>query len=150
VDPRDGQLRARRRASKIEFESLATTVEPAFELAGNCAKAYEQAPPRVRRRFNQQLFERLLIEDEEVARAGLGEVLPDLLDRAYVNALVREASNPGALSSGRDSNKTTEVRPGRLELPPRIRGTRPSTLRVYQFRHRRVVAGDYRPGKGGA
>ena len=30
------------------------------------------------------------------------------------------------------------VRPGRLELPPRLRRTRPSTLRVYQFRHRRV------------
>ena len=40
------------------------------------------------------------------------------------------------------------MRPGRLELPPRIRGTRPSTLRVYQFRHRRVVAGDYRRGMG--
>jgi hypothetical protein len=31
-----------------------------------------------------------------------------------------------------------KVRPGRLELPPRLRRTRPSTLRVYQFRHRRV------------
>jgi NYN domain len=30
------------------------------------------------------------------------------------------------------------VRPGRLELPPRVSRTRPSTLRVYQFRHRRV------------
>jgi hypothetical protein len=31
------------------------------------------------------------------------------------------------------------MRPGRLELPPRLHGTRPSTLRVYQFRHRRVA-----------
>jgi hypothetical protein len=30
------------------------------------------------------------------------------------------------------------MRPGRLELPPRLHRTRPSTLRVYQFRHRRV------------
>ena len=37
------------------------------------------------------------------------------------------------------------VRPGRLELPRTIRSTRPSTLRVYQFRHRRVAA-DYRAG----
>src|SRR3954447_6213841 len=33
------------------------------------------------------------------------------------------------------------VRPGRLELPPGIPRTRPSTLRVYQFRHRRVCGG---------
>jgi hypothetical protein len=32
------------------------------------------------------------------------------------------------------------VRPGRLELPRALRPTRPSTLRVYQFRHRRVTA----------
>ena len=32
------------------------------------------------------------------------------------------------------------MRPGRLELPRTIRSTRPSTLRVYQFRHRRVTA----------
>jgi hypothetical protein len=37
-----------------------------------------------------------------------------------------------------ESSTTEEVRPGRLELPPGIRRTRPSTLRVYQFRHRRV------------
>src|SRR5918998_5236794 len=36
------------------------------------------------------------------------------------------------------------MRPGRLELPRAIRPTRPSTLRVYQFRHRRVAAADYR------
>jgi hypothetical protein len=32
------------------------------------------------------------------------------------------------------------VRPGRFELPRSKRTTRPSTLRVYQFRHRRVAA----------
>jgi hypothetical protein len=30
------------------------------------------------------------------------------------------------------------MRPGRVELPPLFPGTRPSTLRVYQFRHSRV------------
>jgi hypothetical protein len=30
------------------------------------------------------------------------------------------------------------MRPGRFELPRPKRATRPSTLRVYQFRHRRV------------
>src|SRR5205807_4583170 len=38
------------------------------------------------------------------------------------------------------------MRPGRLELPPRIRGTRPSTLRVYQFRHRRLLPRIIGPG----
>src|SRR3954447_21591799 len=41
-----------------------------------------------------------------------------------------------------------EVRPGRLELPRGKPPTRPSTLRVYQFRHRRVNGADYRPGTG--
>ena len=37
------------------------------------------------------------------------------------------------------------MRPRRLELPRTNRSTRPSTLRVYQFRHRRV-GGQYSPG----
>ena len=43
--------------------------------------------------------------------------------------LSRKTAIAGTLSS---------VRPGRLELPRAIRPTRPSTLRVYQFRHERV------------
>jgi hypothetical protein len=39
-----------------------------------------------------------------------------------------------------------KVRPGRLELPRGLRPTRPSTLRVYQFRHRRGEP-DYRPAR---
>src|SRR2546423_12645934 len=45
-----------------------------------------------------------------------------------------------ALSLTAQARQTEEVRPGRLELPRTMRSTRPSTLRVYQFRHRRVVA----------
>jgi hypothetical protein len=40
------------------------------------------------------------------------------------------------------------MRPRRLELPRTIRSTRPSTLRVYQFRHRRV-GGQYRDARAG-
>jgi hypothetical protein len=39
------------------------------------------------------------------------------------------------------------MRPRRLELPRTNRSTRPSTLRVYQFRHRRV-GGQYSRGEG--
>lgn len=53
----------------MEFESLARTVEQAFEIAGNCARAYEEAPAHARRLFNQQLFKRLLLDEEEVADA---------------------------------------------------------------------------------
>ena len=92
----------------------------------------------------------MFVEDDEVAEVELGEAIPDLMDRDYVAQLRREAANPGALSNGRGSSKALLVRPGRLELPRTIRSTRPSTLRVYQFRHRRVVAGDYRRGVGSA
>jgi len=59
---------------------------------------YEQAPPRVRRLFNQRLFKRVFVEDDEVAEVELGEAIPDLMDRDYVAQLRREAANPGALS----------------------------------------------------
>jgi hypothetical protein len=39
------------------------------------------------------------------------------------------------------------VRPRGLEPPRTIQSTRPSTLRVYQFRHRRV-GGQYSPAQG--
>ena len=38
------------------------------------------------------------------------------------------------------------VRPRGLEPPRTIKSTRPSTLRVYQFRHRRWKGGQYSPG----
>src|SRR3954451_17950292 len=57
--------------------------------------------------------------------------------RGLSKSLLRVA--PGALCAC-TSSTTNEVRPGRLELPPGIRRTRPSALRVYQFRHRRVDA----------
>ena len=40
------------------------------------------------------------------------------------------------------------MRPGRLELPRPKRATRPSTLRVYQFRHRRLWEGEYSHDRG--
>jgi site-specific DNA recombinase len=101
---------------EMEFESLARTVEQAFEIAGNCARAYEEAPAHVRRLLNQQLFKRLLVEDEGVADAEPGEVIPGLLDRRYVIRQAREASNPDPLFDGRGSNKAIEVRAGELEL----------------------------------
>jgi hypothetical protein len=59
------------------------------------------------------------------------------------------ATNSAARRRRSQTRKTphcgaSPVRPGRLELPRAIRPTRPSTLRVYQFRHRRVTAADYR------
>src|SRR5215211_2619211 len=46
--------------------------------------------------------------------------------------------NPGPESRETPCRRGCYMRPGRLELPPHISGTRPSTLRVYQFRHRRL------------
>ncbi len=88
-----------------------------------------------------QLVGRHLIDVHDMLRTELAE-LRDILGQVRDGALgpgradVLAGTTEGPAGAGPSS-----VRPRGLEPPRPIRVTRPSTLRVYQFRHRRVGRG---------
>ncbi len=127
-------------------------LEEALALLADPKIAYAQATPHTRRLLNQTLFTALLILDDEVAES---EQTPwvDALHRLAQTATrppsgsqnrpelprPRPRKGRGPLLGGRDLNDVEMVRPSGLEPPRTVKSTRPSTLRVYQFRHERRV-----------
>ena len=53
-------------ATEMMFESVEQCLKKAYALIGNLRAAYLEATPRTRRLMNQALFERILVDDEDV------------------------------------------------------------------------------------
>jgi site-specific DNA recombinase len=152
-------------AIAADFRAAETNLHKALTRAGDCQSAYDEATGRMRRQFNLAFFKRLIIHDEATVAGELAEpwdvILGDELRRAVAaqeaedlkDAIERaereqaqrprepEVVHAGTTTAAPDwgggwsPNKL--VRPSGLEPPPRLHRTRPSTLRVYQFRHGR-------------
>jgi repressor LexA len=152
-------------AIAADFKTAETNLERALARAGDCQAAYREATDRMRRQFNLAFFKRLIISDEGAVSGELAEpwdvILGEELRRAVA---VREAESlkdaieqaernkkrhprepelalVGATAAATDSgdgwSPNILVRPSGLEPPRTVKSTRPSTLRVYQFRHGR-------------
>jgi hypothetical protein len=124
--------------------------------------AYAEATPHGRRLLNQAIFRKLLILEEWVSGAEHEPLIAELhrLARsaapkdarsrtapagslAALRAIEKEAGNGRGprFSGGHGLHNVKMVRSSGLEPPRAIRPTRPSTLRVYQFRHDRRRGG---------
>src|SRR5690348_9476307 len=68
------------------------TIEQALLLLGNCATAYRNAPPNLRRRLNQALFTALLVDEDGEVRADTAEYLETLVD---ASAATENDRSPG-------------------------------------------------------
>jgi site-specific DNA recombinase len=160
-------------AIAADFKAAETNLHRALDRAGDCQAAYRDASDRMRRQFNLAFFKRLLIHDEgtvsgelaepwdvilgeELRRAAAtreAEGLKDAIERAQREKEQRppepESVLVGAVAAAPDwgdgLSPNILVRPSGLEPPRGKLPTRPSTLRVYQFRHGRR-AGEYSPG----
>ena len=104
-------------ATELQSEDVSRTAQRAVAMAPNCQRAYVEAPASVRRYFNQTLFERLFVVEDEVERSEPTEVGRALFELDGRDRLARNATNPRSLPCGQSSNSETRVRPGRLELP---------------------------------
>jgi site-specific DNA recombinase len=152
-------------AIAADFRTAETNLNRALDRAADCQLAYREATGRMRRQFNLAFFKRLIISDEGIVSGELAEpwdvILAEELHRAVaareaesLTEAIEEAqrnkkrhpSEPGlalvgataaapALGDGWSPNIL--VRPSGLEPPRTVKSTRPSTLRVYQFRHGR-------------
>src|SRR6185312_5775020 len=56
-----------------DWHRVEQMVDEALDLAANCREAYERATGRIRRQFNQGFFERVLLDQDEIASAELAE-----------------------------------------------------------------------------
>ncbi len=57
----------------IKFSELESNLVSAMELLQNCYEAYRRAPDHIRRRFNQALFVRILVDQNGEIRTELAE-----------------------------------------------------------------------------
>ncbi len=141
------------------FKVAKTNLERALTRVGDCAAAYAEAGPALRRQFNLAFFRRLLVDDDDGISGELAEPFDTLLGPQLRAAVVareadafvdsvnealsqrngpQNAPTPAPFGSGGFS-PTSLVRSSGLEPPRAVKPTRPSTLRVYQFRHERRV-----------
>jgi SOS regulatory protein LexA len=131
-----------------EAEEASAALDEALSIIQNCHATYLAADPELRRLMNQAIFTRLLVRTDTLE----GEEAPVY---AQIHSLggsstpartkrPRNGQDPLA-SGGLGSNVGQLVRPSGLEPPRGKLPTRPSTLRVYQFRHGRR-RGEYSQG----
>ena len=151
------------KTANLDAEDITRALEEALQLLEDPGTAYLLATPVTRRMFNQALFERLLVLDEEVIEAAPAPWIRALEDvargtqeppqrqtetpqwtleqglsgAASARTRRRARNNHGPGNRGHGLNFDQVVRRRGLEPPRGNSPTRPSTLRVYQFRHRR-------------
>jgi hypothetical protein len=140
----------------LRYDDIQATLDLALDiLSDDLHDLYRRGDDAIRRLLNQAIFKALYVCDETITNADLAEPFAAL--RALHDAIRRlPASNAKAARRqrcpanakgpdpyrGREpfrvgSNNATLVRPSGLEPPRTVKSTRPSTLRVYQFRHGR-------------
>ena len=152
-------------AVAADFKTAEANLHRALTRAGDCRSAYREASERMRRQFNLAFFKRLIVSDEgtvsgelaepfdvilgeELRRAAIAreaEALKDAIERAehekkrrpHEPESVLVGATTAAIASGDGWSPNILVRPSGLEPPRAVKPTRPSTLRVYQFRHGR-------------
>jgi site-specific DNA recombinase len=91
----------------VQFDDIEETLELALSLTDDVQAAYLKASPTVRRLFNQAIFERIEVRDEDVAGVTLAEPFRDLLatdpfDEAGepAHAAPQNDQTPGRMAQG--------------------------------------------------
>jgi hypothetical protein len=149
------QLAKWAKAVAHDEQDIKTALDEALRLLDKPGAAYQRATPTIRRMLNQAIFEQLHILDGEVIQAAptpLVQALESLARpqrrprrpqaagkslRTAIRAEQEARNDRDLLNGGHGLHNDQMVRPSGLEPPRTKRSTRPSTLRVYQFRHRR-------------
>jgi site-specific DNA recombinase len=145
----------------VNYDDVVATLDLALEILGeDLHDLYRRGDDTIRRLINQAIFKALYVCDETITATALAEPFAAL--RALHNAIhgLPDPAPAGSVPAddgpetapenakgpqparGRapfrvGSNNDILVRPSGLEPPRRTISTRPSTLRVYQFRHGR-------------
>jgi site-specific DNA recombinase len=104
-------------AADTIFAHVEKDLEDALALAGRCHEVYLLGSARVRRLSNQCFFEKLLVNEGEVAGTVVQEPWATLLSSSFIDQMQGRAKNPDLVFSGRGSNKDRLARSEGLEPP---------------------------------
>src|SRR6266536_1777083 len=87
-------IHARHELSQLEAAStdIEATLNEALDLVRDCATAYEEADPALRREWNQTFFERIEVHVDEVTSATLRPPFDTLLDPQVIGLYQRAKS----------------------------------------------------------
>jgi site-specific DNA recombinase len=126
-----GQAERHLETAEAAFGDIEDTLGKALDLLADCQRAYLAAPGHLRRQWNQALFERLVVHDDEIQATEIAEPFATLADPELPARLGREAVTQTAASSGGGSNEGLLV--GAPGFEP---GTSPTrTVRATRLRH---------------
>jgi DNA invertase Pin-like site-specific DNA recombinase len=109
-----GQAERHLETAEAAFSDVEDTLGKALDLLADCQRAYLAAPGHLRRQWNQALFERLIVHDEDIQATEIAEPFATLADPELPARLGREAVTQTAASSGGGSNEGLLVRSSRL------------------------------------
>lgn len=108
--------------AEASFTDIEGTLGKALDLLADCQRAYLAAPGHLRRQWNQALFERLVVYDDEIGEAESAEPFATLADPELPRSLGGEAGTASAVSSGAGSSEAIPVElAGRLSNPDFLR-----------------------------
>jgi hypothetical protein len=87
--------------AEAAFGDVEDTLGKALDLLADCQRAYLAAPGHLRRQWNQALFERLVVHDDEIEATEIAEPFATPAGPELPARLGREAvTQTGALSGG--------------------------------------------------
>jgi hypothetical protein len=133
---REANDRLRRQFNMAFFKRLLLSDEG--EVTGELASPFDVIlGEELRRAAVAQESEELREAVEEALRGRTGQAEAQNDQRPQEPDLAPVGARPPALAGRGGFSPTMMVRPSGLEPPRTVRSTRPSTLRVYQFRHGR-------------
>lgn len=84
--------------AEAAFGDVEDTLGKALDLLADCQRAYLVAPGHLRRQWNQALFERLVVHDDEIEATEIAEPFATLADPELPARLGREAVTQTATS----------------------------------------------------
>jgi hypothetical protein len=117
--------------AKASFADIEDTLDKALNLLADCQRAYMAAPGHLRRQWNQALFERLVVYDDDIESTEIAEPFATLADSELPARLGGETVTQTASSSGGGSNEGLLI--GAPGFEP---GTSPTrTVRATRLRH---------------
>lgn len=87
------------------FHRVQQAIDQALDLAADLAGAYMRASDRIRRLFNQSLFEALYITDDRISGGKLTEPFATLLGRDMAERAETAATEDQVIFSGVGSNR---------------------------------------------
>ncbi len=97
-------------AEGIEFEIMSDTLKQSLDLIENCAQAYKNASDKIKRAFNQAIFEKILVDNDTELTPVIN--IPFNILLSYKNSKI-----VSKILNNDDCTESSNIDPGESENP---------------------------------